>query len=79
MDPEISEWGNLLEQTSSVRTPLWVPSFDIVFNMWFSRYVLYPLCFLRTNGDGEIRTLDPLLARQVLKKEPKGGREKRKP
>ena len=23
--------------------PLWVPSFDIVFNMWFSRYVLFLL------------------------------------
>ena len=43
--------------------------------MWFSRYVARvlsaasafppPLPF-RANGDGEIRTLDPLLARQVL-------------
>ena len=39
--------------------------------MWFSRYVqdfLFGLFipFQKPNGDGEIRTLDPLLARQVL-------------
>ena len=38
--------------------------------MWFSRYmrdVIRSACFITTpNGDGEIRTLDPLLARQVL-------------
>ena len=33
--------------------------------MWFSRYGTRPLFRVR-NGDGEIRTLDPLLARQVL-------------
>ena len=33
--------------------------------MWFSRYGTRPLFQVR-NGDGEIRTLDPLLARQVL-------------
>ena len=32
--------------------------------MQFSRYSLKP--FPAPNGDGEIRTLDPLLARQVL-------------
>ena len=32
--------------------------------MQFSRYKLKQLSLL--NGDGEIRTLDPLLARQVL-------------
>ena len=47
------------------------------FNMQFSRYMLCashyceasvpkPSAFARANGDGEIRTLDPLLARQVL-------------
>ena len=44
--------------------------------MQFSRYMLCasyceasvpkPSAFARANGDGEIRTLDPLLARQVL-------------
>ena len=35
--------------------------------MWFSRYMRFPLRYKRKpNGDGEIRTLDPLLARQVL-------------
>ena len=37
--------------------------------MWFSRYnfILLRLRFYPLpNGDGEIRTLDPLLARQVL-------------
>ena len=40
--------------------------------MWFSRYVVdSSACFFmkpskKSNGDGEIRTLDPLLARQVL-------------
>ena len=33
--------------------------------MRFSRYVC-ALAFASANGDGEIRTLDPLLARQVL-------------
>ena len=38
-----------------------------IFNMWFSRYMRFPLNYKRKpNGDGEIRTLDPLLARQVL-------------
>ena len=32
--------------------------------MKFSRYILVSDC--SDNGDGEIRTLDPLLARQVL-------------
>ena len=34
--------------------------------MKFSRYNSYFFGFLHPNGDGEIRTLDPLLARQVL-------------
>ena len=34
--------------------------------MKFSRYNSYFFGFLYPNGDGEIRTLDPLLARQVL-------------
>ena len=35
--------------------------------MWFSRYMRFSNSFKRKpNGDGEIRTLDPLLARQVL-------------
>ena len=35
--------------------------------MWFSRYMRFSDSFKRKpNGDGEIRTLDPLLARQVL-------------
>ena len=34
--------------------------------MKFSRYNLQPTVLLIANGDGEIRTLDPLLARQVL-------------
>ncbi len=33
--------------------------------MWFSRY-MGDVYKLTSNGDGEIRTLDPLLARQVL-------------
>ena len=33
--------------------------------MEFSRYI-YDLSVLSDSGDGEIRTLDPLLARQVL-------------
>ena len=33
------------------------------FNVQFSRY---DLCSKEHSGDGEIRTLDPLLARQVL-------------
>ena len=33
--------------------------------MKFSRYNVYQL-FATGDGDGEIRTLDPLLARQVL-------------
>ena len=49
-----------------------VSTFLDIFNMWFSRYMLAWLpVTLRLpsfipNGDGEIRTLDPLLARQVL-------------
>ena len=34
--------------------------------MKFSRYNLQSTVLLIANGDGEIRTLDPLLARQVL-------------
>ena len=34
--------------------------------MKFSRYNMQPTVLLIANGDGEIRTLDPLLARQVL-------------
>ena len=34
--------------------------------MKFSRYMLLSGNFLLPNGDGGIRTLDPLLARQVL-------------
>ena len=34
--------------------------------MRFSRYVMFARLFVSRNGDGEIRTLDPLLARQVL-------------
>ena len=34
--------------------------------MRFSRYVAWQQLLLLPNGDGEIRTLDPLLARQVL-------------
>ena len=34
--------------------------------MRFSRYVTWQQLLLSPNGDGEIRTLDPLLARQVL-------------
>src|SRR5699024_11589773 len=37
----------------------------IYFCMRFSRYILTVIDSL-PNGDGEIRTLDPLLARQVL-------------
>ena len=33
---------------------------------WHTLYSEYLLRFLLANGDGEIRTLDPLLARQVL-------------
>ena len=34
--------------------------------MRFSRYVAWQQLLLLPNGDGEMRTLDPLLARQVL-------------
>ena len=34
--------------------------------MRFSRYIVGKIIFILPNGDGEIRTLDPLLARQVL-------------
>ena len=34
--------------------------------MKFSRYNMQSTVLLIANGDGEIRTLDPLLARQVL-------------
>ena len=39
-----------------------------IFNlcMRFSRYVMFARLLVSRNGDGEIRTLDPLLARQVL-------------
>ena len=38
-----------------------------IFNMRFSRYMFDSLLFYKEpSGDGEIRTLDPLLARQVL-------------
>ena len=51
-----------------------VISFDIIkinFCIRFSRYDAFVLhvqavCKICLNGDGEIRTLDPLLARQVL-------------
>ena len=39
---------------------------DIYFCMRFSRYVMFARLWVSRNGDGEIRTLDPLLARQVL-------------
>ena len=38
----------------------------IIFNIRFSRYMLVFCSFTKYSGDGEIRTLDPLLARQVL-------------
>ena len=34
--------------------------------MQFSRYIIDALNYTASNGDGGIRTLDPLLARQVL-------------
>ena len=37
-----------------------------IFSIRFSRYKLSVITLLTTDGDGEIRTLDPLLARQVL-------------
>ena len=42
---------------------IWI---KISFSIRFSRYNHISSCFNEMNGDGEIRTLDPLLARQVL-------------
>ena len=43
---------------------IWKPSSSYLSCMEFSRYIF--VCRLPGSGDGEIRTLDPLLARQVL-------------
>ena len=52
-----------LKRTSDGKIVIYIVS----FNMKFSRYMGVPRTFaLGTSGDGGIRTLDPLLARQVL-------------
>ena len=60
-----NQFSFLLLQASMITSDVLIFFLSFHFCMRFSRYVCAS-AFASANGDGEIRTLDPLLARQAL-------------